>query len=196
MRAIKNLKVISLIFFLCGTIVFVGCKKDPEHEDPNGTETPTSPETPGGPEVPETPTDTTKKPETINKTLLLKLVNDQRAAGCDCGEKGYFAPANPVTWNDKLELAAGDHCSDMYENDFFDHTGSDGSKFSDRVKRREYNYNGGGENIAWGYSTEQEVINGWLGSPGHCANIMNPGFKEMGVAKIDIYWTQVFGIPK
>ena len=192
MRAIKNLKVISLIFFLCGTIVFVGCKKDTEHEDPNSTETPTSPETPGTPEV---PTDTTKKPETINKTLLLKLVNDQRAAGCNCGDSGYFAPANPVTWNDKLELAAGDHCSDMYENDFFKHAGSDGSNAGTRITRRGYNWSTWGENIASGYTSEQAVITGWINSPGHCKNIMNPKFKEMGIAKVDKYWTQIFGTP-
>ena len=44
-----------------------------------------------------------------------------------------------------------------------------------------------------GYSDERAVIQGWLSSPAHCANIMNPHVKEMGVAHKGKYWTQVFG---
>ena len=57
-----------------------------------------------------------------------------------------------------------------------------------------------GENVAMGPPNADAVMKGWLGSPGHCANIMTPGFKEMAVAyalnpntEYEIYWTQVFG---
>ena len=143
-----------------------------------------------------------KEPETegstgdaINTALLLQLVNNKRTSGCNCGTE-YFAPTNQLTWNTKLTLAAYDHSSDMNKKNFFDHTGSDGSDSGVRIERRGYQWKACGENIAKGYTSEQSVINGWLESPGHCRNIMNPVFKEMGVSKVGPYWTQVFAAPK
>ena len=49
-----------------------------------------------------------------------------------------------------------------------------------------------GENIANGYTAERSVVDGWIKSPGHCKNLMNKAYKEMGVAKIGTYWTQEF----
>jgi uncharacterized protein YkwD len=128
----------------------------------------------------------------INKTRLLQLVNNQRTKGCNCGSD-YYAPTTAVTWSNVLELVAYDHSSDMNRNSFFSHTGNDGSDPGDRMTRRNYNWRTYGENIAKGYGTEESVINAWIESPGHCRNIMNPGFKEMGISKVSDYWTQVFG---
>lgn len=128
----------------------------------------------------------------LNKTLLLELVNSYRTAGCDCGSEGYFLPTNPLTWNNTLELAAYDHSLDMFTDNFFSHSGSDGSDTGDRITRRGYSWTTWGENIAWGYRTEAEVIQGWISSPGHCSNIMYPDFEVMGIAKVGSYWTQVF----
>ena len=50
-----------------------------------------------------------------------------------------------------------------------------------------------GENIAQGQTSIAEVMNGWLHSEGHCRNLMNPAFREVGVAEIDNYWVQDFG---
>jgi uncharacterized protein YkwD len=131
-------------------------------------------------------------PSTVNKTILLQLVNDARKKGCNCGE-AYYAPAPAVTWNDQLEKAAYLHSSDMNTKKYFSHTGSDGSGSGERISAVGYPWKFYGENIAAGYQNEQEVIKGWLSSPGHCANIMNKNFKEMGVAKVGDYWTQDFG---
>jgi uncharacterized protein YkwD len=84
----------------------------------------------------------------------------------------------------------------MFKNNFFDHTGSDGSEIGDRVTRRSYIWKACGENIAKGYNAEADVIKGWIESTGHCINIMYPGFKDMGVSKVGNYWTQVFGTLK
>ena len=135
------------------------------------------------------------KPEG-NKELLLQLVNSYRASGCDCGTAGYFAPTTPVVWNNALERAAYDHCVDMFTNKFFSHTGSDGATVVTRLKRRGYDYKTYGENIARGYPTEKSVIEGWIKSPGHCRNIMNPNFKEIGASKVSDYWTLVLGTRK
>lgn len=129
---------------------------------------------------------------TVNKTVLLQLVNDARKKGCNCGGT-YYAPAPALTWNDQLEKAAYNHSSDMFRNKYFSHTGSDGSDSGERIYDAGYSWRYYGENIAQGYPTEKEVIAGWLSSPGHCSNIMSRNYKEMGVAKVGDYWTQDFG---
>ena len=130
----------------------------------------------------------------IDKTVLLQLVNDARKKGCNCGTT-YYAPVAVLTWNDKLEKAAYAHSNDMYGHKFLSHTGTNGSGSGERITNAGYNWRFYGENIAQGYKNEKEVVAGWLSSPGHCANIMNKNFKEMGVAKVVDYWTQDFGSP-
>lgn len=130
-------------------------------------------------------------PSTVNKTVLLQLVNDARKKGCSCGTT-YYAPTTALTWNDQLEKAAYDHSNDMFQNKYFSHTGSDGSGSGERISNSGYAWKWYGENIAAGYPTEKDVVAGWLSSPGHCANIMNKNYKEMGVAKVGDYWTQDF----
>jgi uncharacterized protein YkwD len=129
----------------------------------------------------------------INKELVLQLINTHRASGCNCGSEGYYGPTTPVKWNDMLEMAAKTHSADMYSNNFFNHTGSDGSNMSDRIKRVGYNWTTCGENIGNGYKTEEQVVKGWINSPGHCRNIMNPNFKEIGMAMMGYYWTLTLG---
>ena len=128
----------------------------------------------------------------VNKTVLLELVNKVRKNGCKCGDTWYpSAPA--VTWNNQLEAAAAGHSKNMHQKKFFSHKGTDGSDGGDRIARTGYRWTAYGENIANGYLSEREVILGWLASPGHCRNIMNRKYKEMGVARMGRYWTQTFG---
>lgn len=127
----------------------------------------------------------------INKTLLVQLVNNVRKQGCQCGDTWY--PAVPaITWNSQLEQAALIHSSDMYTNNYFSHAAKDGRKAGDRLDIIGYRWRTYGENIAFGYYSEREVVKGWVMSPGHCKNIMSKTFKEMGVARVGNYWTQVF----
>ena len=146
-------------------------------------------------EDPMNPGGTAVVPSTLNKTLMLQLVNDVRKKGCQCGDT-YLKPVGALTWNDKLEEAAYKHSQDMYQKDYFGHNAPDGSNGGVRIQRAGYNWAAYGENIAQGPRTEKEVVEGWLRSPGHCKNIMSKSFKEMGVAKVGSYWTQAFGTPK
>jgi len=57
--------------------------------------------------------DTSSTGSTIDKTLLLQLVNDARKKGCNCGNT-YYAPAPALSWNDKLEKAAYSQCVTPY----------------------------------------------------------------------------------
>ena len=128
---------------------------------------------------------------TVNKTLLLQMVNDSRSKGCKCGDT-YYPPAPPVGWNTLLEAAAAVHANDMYKKNYFSHIGSDGSNGGMRIDRAGYKWVAYGENIAAGYTSERSAIEGWILSPGHCKNMMDKAYKEMGVARAGNYWTQDF----
>jgi len=128
----------------------------------------------------------------------LARINSLRAAGASCGSQGAFAPALPLRWNRLLTQAAAAHTADMAANDYFSHTSADGRTMVDRVNATGYGWSSLGENIAAGYATVDSVIDGWMHSDGHCANLMNPVFDEVGLACADgaagsrygRYWTQ------
>ncbi|MBT3166269.1 CAP domain-containing protein [Streptomyces sp. Vc74B-19] len=114
---------------------------------------------------------------------VVELVNAERAeAGC-----------SPVTANSTLNTAAQRHSEDMASTGTMSHTGSDGSDPGARITRAGYTWSTYGENVAYGYSTPEQVMQGWMTSPGHKANILNCSFKEIGVGLSGTYWTQDFG---
>jgi uncharacterized protein YkwD len=129
---------------------------------------------------------------------VLQLVNQARAQPRRCG-KQQLPATTPLQLNALLMAAAQTHADDMARKRFLDHTGSNGSTPATRVTRQGYRHQLVGENIAAGPGSAAEVVSGWLTSPGHCANIMNAGFKQMGVAfavnpqdDYGVYWSQVF----
>jgi len=130
---------------------------------------------------------------------VLELINSARTQPRQCGTQA-FAPTGPLTWNATLETAAQTHTRDMANNNYFDHKDRTGGTPGDRAELAGYIAQQIGENIAAGLDTPRKVVDGWLASPGHCANIMNPQFRELGAAyatdpKSDagIYWTALFG---
>jgi uncharacterized protein YkwD len=128
-------------------------------------------------------------PEAIQ---VLKLVNEARDTARRCGSQGFDA-AGPLSLEPRLARAAQLHSKDMFDNDTMSHTGSDGSDLRERANRQGYSWSALGENVAMGYTSPESVVAGWLSSPGHCANIMNPNFSELGVGLEGTYWTQLFG---
>lgn len=128
------------------------------------------------------------------KSDMLAQVNELRRSGCRCGNVNYPA-VEPLSWNGLLEEAALRHSTDMQVNDVFDHRGSDGSSFQERVTNTGYRWQAIGENIAEGHTSVDEVIQAWLSSEGHCQNLMNPNFTEIGAAKKGTLWTQTFAAP-
>jgi uncharacterized protein YkwD len=133
---------------------------------------------------------------------VLRLVNEARSAGRSCGDKRYEAvPA--LRWNKKLGAAALAHSRDMAKNNYLSHEGPGGDTAETRAMEEGYPWRAIGENVATGQGAPRQVVDGWLSSPGHCANIMNGGFTETGAAYATnpesdtiIYWTQVFGAPR
>ena len=133
---------------------------------------------------------------------VVALVNEVRATGTSCGSNGDFAPAGPLTASPHLTCAARAHSQDMSERGFFNHVNPDGEGPSDRIDKTGYAWTAVGENIAGGPMTAADAVNGWLASDEHCANLMNPTYKEIGVGLYEgagqytFYWTQTFGTPK
>lgn len=118
---------------------------------------------------------------------VVALVNKQRAAA-GCGA---------LTEDAQLTDAAQRHSEDMAARDFFEHTNPDGAGPGQRVTDAGYRWSAYGENIARGQETPQSVMESWMNSPGHRANILNCSFKNIGIgihkASGGPWWTQGFG---
>ena len=134
---------------------------------------------------------------------VLELVNQARATPRSCGGRAFGA-ARALRWNGTLAEASRLHSEDMAHHNYFSHSGRDGSNPWQRLERAGYRYQASGENIAAGSQmTPDSAVAGWIKSPGHCANLMNPAFSEMGAAfavdarsEMGVYWTQAFGAPR
>ncbi|HEU4625588.1 MAG TPA: CAP domain-containing protein [Steroidobacteraceae bacterium] len=133
---------------------------------------------------------------------VLALANEARAKPRRCGGKS-FAAAPPLGLAEKLSEAAREHAQDMAKHNMLSHSGSDGSSPALRVTRARYAWRMVGENVASGPTTAEEVMQGWLESPHHCENIMDPRYTEMGVgytvdpkSESGVYWAQVFALPR
>jgi len=114
---------------------------------------------------------------------FLAAVNQARSVKRTCGNTPY-GPSPPVSWSDKLAAAANLHSGDMVRKNFISHTGSAGSSAGQRISRQGYPWRTYGENIAVGHPTVSSVIQGWLVSKGHCRNLMNPAFTEIGAGYV------------
>jgi len=138
------------------------------------------------------------------RASVLARINQVRASGANCGNDGVFAAAAPLTWNDKLTAAAEGHSQDMAAKNYFSHTSADGRTLAERVTATGYAWSTLGENIAAGYPGVNAVMDAWIASPGHCANLMNAGFAEVGVVCVpgvagdtfSTYWTMDLGRPR
>lgn len=135
-------------------------------------------------------------------TRALQLVNEVRARGARCGERS-FGPAPPVKLSGTLAGVALGHAADMAEHSYFEHKDLTGHSPAERVRAVGYREQLVGENIAYGPKSADEVVKGWLDSPGHCENIMDPRFAEMGIAyaagrasRRGLYWVQVLAAPR
>lgn len=132
---------------------------------------------------------------------VLDKVNQERAAGADCGSYGSYAPAGPLEMDPDLRCAARYHSLWMAENDSMTHESPGGDLGDDpwsRIAATDFAGTAIGENIAGGYSTAGSVVQGWMASDGHCANIMAPSATLTGIGLYvggswGYWWTENFG---
>jgi uncharacterized protein YkwD len=134
---------------------------------------------PGGDLVTNPPSDTPGA-ENVSFTLLL---NDTRADG------GVIA----LSHSSELGAAAVLHAQDMETFGYLSHTSRDGSTPGDRALAAGYNYSYISENIARGFQTEAGVLDGWMGSPGHRDNILDPRAEDFGLGRVDDTWVLMLG---
>ncbi len=104
----------------------------------------------------------------------------------------------PLAGDPLLTTAAQEHSADMVARAFYAHTAPDGSRPWDRAAAAGSTRRTIGENIACGQRSPADVVEGWMNSPGHRANILNPGFTHIGIGfagggRAGTYWTQLFG---
>jgi uncharacterized protein YkwD len=118
-------------------------------------------------------------PEAVDATLC--LLNKERAS------RGL----GPLSETAALRKAADRYAEDMVERRFFDHVSPGGGTFMDRIKAAGWAPSGSwtaGENIAWGtgeLGTPAAIVDGWMHSPGHRANILNGAFTQIGIGIAD-----------
>lgn len=127
--------------------------------------------------------------------LLLQHNQVRQTAGmCDGGS---FPAVSALTWDCKLGAAAEKHSAYMLLIAELTHTGIGGTSAADRITAEGYQWVFWGENIALGYLNVNAVMAGWLGSVGHCENMRNGNFTQMGAARSTTgnYWTAVFAKP-
>ena len=158
--------------------------------------------------------------DNTEKLSYLDAINTARASEQNCGSEGIKPAVSALVWNEALYTAAYEHSEDLAESDTFSHTGSGttsdwtsqvqnlgrGSTTKERIENNGYvNWSMIGENIAAGTTTDTapEVVQQWLDSPSHCANLMNENYTEVGMAMVANansyyvhYWTQNFGKPQ
>lgn len=142
---------------------------------------------------------------TTEEQAMLDRVNATRNQARVCGDQGSFPAVAALSWNCNLATAALGHSTDMANGNFFSHTGSNGQSVGDRATQAGFTWSSVGENIAAGlsFSSVDAVVQGWIDSPGHCANLMRSSYTDLGAAKFsnpsstyNVYWTQVFGRPR
>lgn len=148
------------------------------------------------------PTEPTVKPKATAKPAETSTVEVNASAI----EKEVFDLVNKtrasyglsqLTWANDLAAVARAHSQDMINRRFFDHTNPDGLSPFDRMRAAGIRYRTAAENIAYGQRTPEAVMNAWMNSSGHRANILNASVKELGVGAVansagTIYWTQEF----
>lgn len=175
----------------------------PSGPDASNPSTPTAPVTPTP--APSAPSGTLTAANTCGlanfQSDLMTLINQARAASRTCGSTVYPA-AGPLAWNGKLFDAAAGHSADMAAQNYFSHTSLDGRTFDQRITAAGYSWSSIAENIAAGQTSAASVMLAWMASAGHCSNIMNSSYTEVGVACVsnnsstyNTYWTMDLGRP-
>lgn len=116
---------------------------------------------------------------------FVALLNDHRGS-VGCGA---------LAWNSGVAEVAQAHSQDMISRGFFDHRNPDGASPFDRLGAAQIQYSRAAENIAYGYGSARAVLDGWIGSPGHKANLENCALTQHGVGLVGTHWTHVFITP-
>lgn len=132
----------------------------------------------------------------------LRRLNGERARGMGCPGSAAPATTDPLRWNTGLAAVAAAQADDMAALRRMSHRDSLDRPLATRLQVTGYRFATAAENVALGYASLDAVVDAWLASDAHCANLMNPAVFEVGVAcsdgggsEADRYWTLVLGAP-
>ena len=134
------------------------------------------------PAIPSPPATPGLIPRCLRVSAFAQLVNGHRLS------QGCLA----LEWSSAIAAVAQSHSQDMVERGFFSHTNPDGDSPGDRLNAVGINGSGWAENIASGYLDAASALEGWLGSPGHRANIENCSLTHHGAGLVSARWTHLF----
>jgi uncharacterized protein YkwD len=141
----------------------------------------------------------------LSREGVLRRLNELRINGAACGKVAVPATARPLTWNDTLAAAALQQAREMALLKRMSHRDRENRDLAERLRASGYRFSAAVENVAVGYPSFDDVVEAWIGSEGHCENVMHGGVLEFGVACVDAtpadapeeqrYWTIVLGAP-
>jgi uncharacterized protein YkwD len=141
----------------------------------------------------------------LSPEAALRRVNEARAHGATCPHSRVAATAAPLRWSESLASAAQSQASEMALLARMGHLDSANRGLGERLRAHGYRFSAALENVAVGYPSLDDVVVAWLGSEGHCENLLNAGVLELGVACVDDgasgapeerrYWALMLGAP-
>ncbi len=136
------------------------------------------------------------------RQAMVAAVNAARRRAPACGGQSMDSVPD-LDWSPALGTAARAHSRDMAANDFLEHAGSDGRRVDRRASDAGYEWRAIGENVGAGAQSVTQAVDHWLGSPGHCRNLLNGDYSEFGAAcarapdsRYGTYWTLILGEPQ
>lgn len=121
--------------------------------------------------------------DTLDHESFALLLNEERDG----------AGAVAVTEDPRLTLAAQAHAQDMVDNNYLSHTDLDGGRAGDRALAVGYDWNFIAENIAAGFSSNAAVVDAWMNSPGHAANMVDVRAEDFGLGRVANTWVLMLG---
>lgn len=126
----------------------------------------------------------------------------QTAAPCDGAVAGASTARQPLAWEQRLATSAQAHASDLALRDLLSHVDAQQRSFGVRLRSAGYAAAGAGENLAAGQTDFDDTLQAWLASPTHCANLMQPDFRDVGLAcvqrpgsRYERFWVAHMGVP-
>ncbi len=114
----------------------------------------------------------------------LQLINDMRARGAPCLQRG-LSVGKALVWEGHLAATAGEQASDLALRDEISHFDAKQRSFKMRLAQSGYNARAAGENLAVGQADFATTLQSWLDSPVHCATLMTPAYTEVGLACVE-----------
>lgn len=131
----------------------------------------------------------------VDKAVMLKYLNDYRTSGCRCGIRQQ-APTTELTWDKKIEVAAKKQSAYMAGREQLTHVDGKDTPIGDRLKAVGYKWAYCAECVAQNFTSEEDVVFGWIENDKHCRVIMNPSYTDVAVAYNNGFWTMILATRK